>query len=208
MKVHEISPLVSPRLAPWPGDTPFNSELVLAMSRGDSVNVSRVTLSSHFGAHADAPCHFVPGAADIATVALEPFLGPARVIQVPGVEVIGRREAALARGARRVLFRVLSEAADEFPARYAPLAVEAARELARLGVILFGTDAPSVDPPGSSALPAHHGLHDGGVAILENLRLSDVPAGEYELIALPLRWQGLDGSPVRAVLRELRGGAP
>jgi arylformamidase len=70
-----------------------------------------------------------------------------------------------------------------------------------MGLKLFGTDAPSVDAMDSKTLDAHHALDQGGVAILEGLALAGVPAGDYELIALPLKWQDVDAAPVRAVLR-------
>ena len=60
-----------------------------------------------------------------------------------------------------------------------------------------------MDHATSQELDGHHTLYEGGVAILENLDLSGVPAGDYELIALPLRIVGGDSSPVRAILREL-----
>lgn len=81
--------------------------------------------------------------------------------------------------------------------------VDAVRILASAGVVLIGTDAPSVDPFDSTTLAAHHALIRSGIAILENLLLDDVPPGEYELIALPLKLMELDGSPVRAILRAL-----
>jgi arylformamidase len=97
---------------------------------------------------------------------------------------------------------VLPEGAGPgFPRSFAALTAEGARTLVRLGVRLFGTDAPSVDPVDSKTLEAHQVLHEGGVAILEGLSLADITAGEYELLALPLKWQGVDAAPVRAVLR-------
>lgn len=73
--------------------------------------------------------------------------------------------------------------------------------LAARGVKLIGVDTPSVDSFSSKDLPAHAACFRGGIAILEGLVLRDVPAGEYELIALPLKLAGFDASPVRAVLR-------
>src|SRR5207237_9527149 len=89
----------------------------------------------------------------------------------------------------------------DFPQDFAARTADGARAVVRLGIRLFGTDAPSIDPFASRTLEAHHILHAGGVAILEGLRLAEVEAGDYELIALPLRWQGVDAAPGRAVLR-------
>jgi arylformamidase len=70
-------------------------------------------------------------------------------------------------------------------------------------VMLVGIDTPSIDPETSKTLDAHHAVRSAGMSILEGLVLDEVPAGDYELIALPLRFKNLDASPVRAVLRAL-----
>ena len=202
MRLIDITPAVSPALEGWPGDTRFESAPRWSQARGDSCTVARVTLSTHLGAHADAPRHFRADGADAAALPLERYLGPARVVQCPGAEAIGPEEAARAAGAERVLYRVLPAGAEHaFPRAFAALTPAGARALVRLGLKLFGTDAPSVDPVDSRTLEAHHALERGGVAILEGLALADVPAGEYDLIALPLKWQDVDAAPVRAVLR-------
>ena len=90
-----------------------------------------------------------------------------------------------------------------FDARFTALGPAAAEVLVRAGVRLVGIDTPSMDHATSKDLPAHHVLLRGGVALLENLDLSRVTPGDYELIALPLRIVGGDSSPVRAVLRDL-----
>lgn len=201
-RIWDISPVVSPALEGWPGDTRFESTRRWSQTQGDSCTVSRVTLSTHLGAHADAPLHYLPDGADAAAMPIEPFLGPARVIQCAGIETLDREQVQAARGASRALFRVLpAGAGEEFPARFAALTADGARALVEMGVWLFGTDAPSVDPVDSRTLDAHRVLHAGNVAILEGLVLAEVPAGDYELVALPLRWRGVDATPVRAVLR-------
>jgi arylformamidase len=83
---------------------------------------------------------------------------------------------------------------------YAPEAIE---WLAARGVRLVGIDTPSVDPADSKALSSHQQLRRLDLRVLENLVLDDVPEGDYELIALPLKLQGACASPVRAILREL-----
>jgi arylformamidase len=199
----DISPVVTPALAGWPGDTRYAVEPRWSLAGGDSCTVARVTLSAHLGAHVDAPLHFARGGDDAASLDLAPFIGPARVVQCPGIAAIGPDEALWAAGAERVLYRVLPEGAGEgFTDAFAPLTPDGARTLARLGVRLFGTDAPSVDPADSRTLDAHHALREAGIAILEGLSLAQVTAGDYELIALPLRWRGADATPVRAVLRD------
>ena len=70
-------------------------------------------------------------------------------------------------------------------------------------MLLVGIDSQSVDPADSKTLDSHQQLLKHNVRVLENLVLDDVPAGDYELIALPLKLTTADASPVRAVLREL-----
>ena len=202
MRLIDITPAVSPALEGWPGDTRFAAVPRWSQAQGDSCTVARVTLSSHLGAHADAPLHYRAGGADAAALPLERYLGPVRVVQCPGSRAIGPAEAERAAGAERVLYRVLPEGGERaFPGAFAALTPAGARTLVGFGLKLFGTDAPSVDPVDSKTLDAHHALDRGGVAILEGLALAGVPAGEYELIALPLKWQDVDAAPVRAVLR-------
>ena len=149
-------------------------------------------MSAHLGTHVDAPSHVAPGGASAGALPLDPFVGPARVVDLPGRGEVG--PDALPRralGARRVLFRTLGRAF------LAPLA---AVRLAERGARLVGTDAASVDPPDAEDLPVHRALLSRGIYVLENLDLAAVEPGDYRLIALPLKLTELDASPVRAVL--------
>jgi arylformamidase len=103
----------------------------------------------------------------------------------------------------RVLFRTGARHAGA----YRSLTPDGAAFLAGLGLVLVGTDAPSIDPAGDETLPAHRVLARAGVALLESLQLGRVPPGDYELVALPLRIVGGDASPVRAALRTLSARA-
>jgi arylformamidase len=207
MRVYDISLPLEPATAPFPGDAPFALEWTLRFDRGDSCNVGAIRLSSHLGTHADAPLHYDPAGADVASLELGPYLGRCRVLDVRGAGALvpaDRLGAGLLRGVERALLRT-RDAADHrrFDPAFPALAPDAARALVAAGVRLVGIDTPSVDPVDAAELPAHQVLRAGDVRILENLVLAHVPAGDYELIALPLCIVGGDGSPVRAVLREL-----
>ncbi|HEX6852106.1 MAG TPA: cyclase family protein [Candidatus Polarisedimenticolaceae bacterium] len=201
----DISPLVSPRLAVWPGDTPPSREVLCDMKAGANLTLSTLRATVHLGAHADAPSHYGRDAASIDAVSLDAYVGPCRVIRV-----------AVARGARipasavpqgplppRLLLRTDTypdpERFDEDFAALDPALVDV---LHARGVILVGIDTPSVDLFSSKDLPAHGRFLAHGMAILEGLVLRDVPEGDYDLIALPLKLEGFDASPVRAVLRK------
>ena len=174
------------------------------MEKGASVNVGAITLSVHTGTHADAPYHFNGDGADISQLALEKFIGPALVVEVRDASQI-RIEHIRSLDfphAQRILFKTKASYAEDsrWENDFVYLATETAEFLGRQGVQLVGVDSPSVDPMDSKTLDAHKMLARYGVVNLENLKLADVPPGEYQLVSLPLKLKGLDASPVRAVL--------
>lgn len=208
MKLWDISPLVHAQSPVFPGDAPYRLQWTAHLGPDCPVNLSAVHMSPHVGAHADAPLHYAPDGASIDAVPLAPYLGPCRVVYAidcgPLVQVADLAHA-LPPGAvpQRVLVRTCRQAdtvwRDDFAA-FAPATLE---WLASQGVLLVGIDTPSVDPANSKDLQAHQQLRQHGLRVLENLVLDDVPEGDYELIALPLKLHGACASPVRAVLRAL-----
>lgn len=206
MTLLDISQRISPRSGVFPGDTPFSLRRVAEMAQGASCDVGTITTTLHIGTHADAPSHFAQGAPSIADVPLDRYFGPARVVARPGDGPITADEVRAWRPLRGMRYLVRTRAAidpADFPAEFAHLEPDAAAVLAEAGVALFGIDTPSVDHQQSKTLDAHKRLLAGGVAILENLDLTAARPGPYELIAFPLRIEGADASPVRAVLRVL-----
>ncbi|AOK30464.1 MULTISPECIES: arylformamidase [Burkholderia] len=206
----DISPSIHPATPVWPGDTPVRVERVWRIEAGSPVNVARLTLSPHTGAHADAPLHYDAHGASIGAVPLDAYLGHCRVIDCIGAHpavMPGDVAAALA-GAPppRVLLRTYRQAPlhawDSAFCSVAPATIDL---LAERGVRLIGIDTPSLDPQESKTMDAHCRVRAHRMAILEGLVLDAVAAGDYELIALPLKLDGLDASPVRAVLRALPG---
>jgi arylformamidase len=204
-KLWDISPPVDASSAVFPGDTPYTQQAHFEIGALCPVNVCRITLSPHTGAHADAPLHYAPGATAIGAVALEPYLGPCRVVHCIDVGPLIEPQhlaAALDGMPARLLVRTLQQARQSWEpfTAFAPQTLE---QLAALGVLLVGIDTASVDPADSGDLAAHHQLLHHDMRVLENLVLDDVPEGDYELIALPLKLTHADASPVRAVLRSL-----
>jgi arylformamidase len=204
--LYDISPPVSPGLAVWPGDTPPTREVLLDLQRGDNVTLSTLRATVHAGAHADAPSHYGPEGQTIDQRALSLYLGHCQVVRVPvsrGTR-IGRRHVETPVCAPRVLFATGTYSDPErFSEDFAALEPGLVDWLAGQGVRLVGIDTPSVDLFDDPLLLAHGRCLAHDMAILEHLVLRDVPEGEYELIALPLRLVGFDASPVRAVLRTL-----
>ncbi len=205
--IRDISPLIDESIAVWPGDTPYQTRDTLRLSEGDSVNLSDIRLSCHTGAHADAPLHYIEGAAGIEELSLDIFIGLCTLLEVTTLDGVVRPQHLGTEDLNpRVLFRTRRRTdRTVFPTDFGYLSVELVDALADRGVVLVGLDSPSVDAFDSEDLPVHHALHRRGIANLENLQLEGVPCGRYELIALPLRLHGRDASPVRAVLRDLEG---
>ncbi|MBC5767433.1 arylformamidase [Ramlibacter albus] len=205
MKIWDISPPVSERSPVFPGDTAYRQEWAATIAPGCPVNVSSITTTPHVGAHADAPLHYDPQGRAIGEVDLAPYLGPCRVIHAIGKGPLvewAHIEHAVKDLPPRVLVRTYArmpvDAWDPQLAAYAPATIE---RLADLGVRLVGIDTASIDPAESKTLDSHQVIRRRDVRVLENLVLDEVPEGDYELIALPLKLVTADASPVRAVLR-------
>lgn len=207
-KLWDITPAVSNSIPVWPGDTPFSSATTWEIGGGCPVKVSRITLSTHTGAHCDAPSHYDPAGASIDMVGLDSYLGACRVIDCIGLSRVEPKHVRQALEAipPRVLLRTYGKAPNGWDERFASVAADTIALLAQHGVRLIGIDTPSLDPQESKSMDAHHAVRANGMAILEGIVLDDVPAGDYELIALPLKLAGMDASPVRAVLRALPDG--
>ena len=206
-RLWDISPPVAPGAPVFPGDTPYAQAWAAQIAPGCPVNVSSITLSPHVGAHADAPLHYDPAGAAIGTLDLAPYLGPCRVIHAIGCGSLVTWQH-LAHGVDalppRVLVRTYQRMpVDRFDAQLTAFAPETIEQLAVLGVRLVGIDSASIDPAESKELASHQAVRRLGLRVLDNLLLDDVPEGDYELIALPLKLMTADASPVRAVLREL-----
>ena len=204
MTLIDISQPLHAGVPTWPGDTAFAFDLAWTRERTGSVNVGRLTMSTHTGTHVDAPFHLGDDGAKVAALDPEVFVGPARVIAMCGEggiedEELGRHDLE---GIVRLLVKTSSwPDRNRFPERIRHLEPNAAELLTEKGVRLVGVDTPSVDPLDSKELPAHNALLEGGVHILEGLVLDLIEPGDYGLISLPLALRDADASPVRAMLR-------
>lgn len=204
--LYDISPALTPDVAVFPGDSPLRRHRLLDMNDGAHLTLSTLQTTVHAGAHADAPSHYGAGARTMEQQDLGLYLGPCQVLETrwwPGQrlsasDVIGEITES------RVLLKTNSWPVHTvFNEDYAAVSPELVQRLADEGVRLLGVDVPSVDPPTSKELESHQACLERDVSIIEGLDLSRVPPGRYELIALPLKLVGFEGSPVRAVLRPL-----
>lgn len=204
-RIIDISETLAPGMTVWPGDTEFQTFWVSRIDRGDMCNVGSITMSLHTGTHIDAPQHVLAEGGSPADASLTPYIGIARVIDASGTRCIEPQHVPPLAADRpeRLLFKTGTDTADRSGRPFSYFSPPAARALVALGVRLVGIDTPSVDPADSKTLESHKIFAEAGVAILENLQLTDVTPGRYELIALPLKLAGMDASPVRAVLRTI-----
>jgi len=206
-KLYDITRTITPDLPVWPGDTPVSIEATMTISQGDIANVSRVVFTTHLGTHVDAPYHFVNDGLTLEKIPLEIYIGPVTVVTVH------KKEGPLypadfpqinwATVKRLIIHSSAShKPLDYFNKDYVYPSPTLADLMGEHGVILFGTDAPSVDNFNSKDLVGHQALYRNKIFILEGLWLPEVPDGEYNLIATPLKIAGGDGCPVRAILQK------
>ena len=208
-RLWDISPPVHAGAPVFPGDAHYEQHWAATLGPGCPVNVSTITLSPHTGAHADAPLHYDADGSAVGALDLEPYLGACRVVHAIGcgalVEWRHVERAIDAALPPRLLVRTYQRMpVDRWDAALAGYAPDVVERLADRGVWLVGIDTASIDPAESKTLPAHQVIRRRNLRVLENLVLDDVPEGDYELIALPLKLTTADASPVRAVLRALR----
>ncbi|MBU9714087.1 arylformamidase [Evansella tamaricis] len=200
----DITQPLTSRIANWPGDTPFSYEVVATKAETGSVNIGKITTSTHIGTHIDAPFHFKNDGEKVSELDINIYIGMCRIIDVSGYSQINKTVLCKANitGVTRILLKTsVPNNAEQFPSTIPYITEEGANYLGENGVKLVGVDVPSVDPLDSKELVGHHSLHKNGIHILENVMLDNINPGDYDLIALPLAIEEGDGSPVRAVLR-------
>jgi arylformamidase len=197
----------------YQGDAPMKFDFLHDMRKGEGFTLSMYSMGAHSGTHIDAPMHFVRDGAPIDKVPLEPLIGPARIVDIPdSVQAIDASVLAGTnwKGAERVIFRTRSALhgwmhSPTFHKDFAYIAPDAAKQLADAGVKLVGVDYISAEQFGAPAPLTHRTLLGKGIPIVEGLQLDSVPAGDYDLIVLPIKVAGHEGAPARAILRK-RGG--
>jgi arylformamidase len=212
MKIWDISRTLSNDFAEWPGDEPFRYRLTNEIAKGASVNLGAVSMSLHNGTHADARFHFDTNGESIEKMLLDPYLGPATVVDLSQnfsrskeKHLITREDLRphaenIAATSRLLIKTGRWNNSTVFPDRIPVVAADVPAWLQKNGVKLLGVDLPSMDELDSKSLQNHHALARAGVAIIESLDLTDVASGIYNFSALPLKIAGADGAPVRAVL--------
>ncbi|MGK7379557.1 cyclase family protein [Planococcus sp. 1R117A] len=201
-KIYDISMELSGQTPEWPGDIPFQYELAATIEQSGSVNVGKVVTSTHIGTHVDAPFHYDNDGIKIDELPLDYYLTTAQVIDVRGKAEITRTDLPdVAPEVTAILLKSDSwEDRTKFPETWPLFDPTIAEWMAEQEIKLLGVDVPSVDAKTSKDLPMHMAMSRNNRYILEGLVLNEVPEGIYQLVALPLKIKGAEGSPVRAVL--------
>jgi arylformamidase len=207
--LYDITLPIREDMITYPGSPPTRVRPHNKLEDGDDANVTTLSFGSHTGTHVDAALHFVPDGQAVDALPLDVLIGPAVVVHLPAdVVAIGADalRAAGIDGARRVLLRTRNAALldrDAFDPGFAHLTGDGARYLLEQGVRLVAIDYLSIEGFDAGEPVAHRTLLEREVIVVEGVDLREVPAGRYELICLPLKVAGIDGAPLRAVLREL-----
>ncbi len=205
--IWDVSQRIHAAMPRWPGEPEIAITRHAAIDESCPVNVGAASMPLHTGTHADAPLHYAPQGLASADCGLEPYIGPCVLIDVTSagerIEMEDCDWDAIA-GHSRVLMRSYRDFPhDRWDSEFKAVAPDVVERLGKGGAQLIGVDTPSLDPQESKTMDAHHKVLAADMRILEGLCLDQVPTGEYELIALPLKIAGADASPVRAVLRAL-----
>ena len=205
-RIYDISVPIRSGGIVYPGNPEIDITLQQAVAKGAGANVSAIRFGSHTGTHADASRHFFDDGQPVDQIPLDRLIGPALLVSFPDdVRAVGAAElkARDLRGRTRILLRTRNSALlsqKKFAPDYTYLAPDGAEYLVDKGVELVGIDYLSIEQFHSGHHRTHRTLLAKSVVILEGLDLSAPPPGEYQLICLPLRIEGCDGAPARAVL--------
>ena len=180
----------------YDGDPKPTKRFLKTIGDDSFYNLSSVSLCTHTGTHIDAPLHFDEDGADIGSMKLSTFCGKCTVVTIDGILTGEDMERLLPHCNRRLILHGSGKAF---------LSVSAARVIADSKLRLIGTDAMTIATPYDELMP-HLELARAGVAVLEGLFLEGVEDGDYTLSAFPLKMNGVEASPCRAVLmREEKG---
>lgn len=210
-KFYDITLTIKPGLPIWPGDPSLTLERVNKIEDGRNANVSRLDMGVHTGTHVDSPYHFLRDGNTVENLDLDALIGPVQVIELPDsvkmIDAAAIEKAGLAQGIERVLFKTSNsafwhESNPEFHTDFVGIVEDGAEYLVQHGIRFVGIDYLSIAPFKMSR-PTHEVLLKKEVVILEGADLTDVPAGIYRLMCLPIKLGSTDGAPARVVLETL-----
>lgn len=210
---YDITVPLKQGMSEYPSNTaPFKVYRISDVALGAKVTMSFIEMKTHTGTHIDAPLHFIPGGSTVSDMPLTATIGPARVIEIKDrqkIKVAELEKHNIKKG-ERLLFKTrnspLTYESEKFVEDYVYFDVPAAEYLVKKGVILVGLDNITIGhfKEEGNLTKTHRIFLEAGVYILEDCALAGVPAGEYELLCLPLLMFHGDAGPCRAILRPLK----
>lgn len=193
----------------WPGDPKVVIKTTATVEK-DGVGDSYFSFGSHTGTHIDAPKHFVARGSGVDAIALEKLIGEAIVLDLtdiagPEIQIADLERFSIKRKSR-ILFKTgnykfLKQ--KNFPDSYISLSLAGAEYLVQKQIYLVGIDFLGIEKRKNPGHPVHTTLLSAGIVNVEGLDLSEVPAGKYQLICLPIKVKDSDGAPARVVLIQL-----
>jgi len=193
MKMYDVTHPLSEEGYTYPGDP----VIVFEPENKGGIHITGIRMGSHSGTHIDAPLHYLPDGQSIDQIPPDLCIGPCLLLNTPKGPLSVDIAAATSAGTRRLILRSGWFPGD--PDDYGYLTEEAATSLVEEGILVIGTDAPSIEAPDGDG-SVHRILLRAGVVIIELLRLDAIPEGVYTMVALPLLLKGVDGSPARVLL--------
>jgi arylformamidase len=203
----DVSVPVFTGMVHWPDNPPVEVSFVMQLEHGDACNLSKLSLGVHTGTHMDAPLHFVANGQSIDHLPLNATIGRARVIEIKDQKAINvdELEEHNIHSGERILFKTSNSQrcwqTNEFVKDFVSIAPDAAQYLALQQICTVGVDYLSVGGFYGGGPETHRALLEAGIWVIEGLNLSQVQAGIYDLICLPLKLSGAEGAPARAILK-------
>lgn len=208
MKIYDVSVPIKNSMLVWPDNQDVNIERVKTFKK-DGVRLTRFSFGSHTGTHIDAPNHFLANGISVDEIDLEKLIGRCTVLdltKIGGLKILPEHlEKFDIKKGDRIIFKTGNFALlkkSSFPKEYVSLSEDAAYFLVEKAVCLVGTDFLGIEKRGNPNHPVHKILLSNGIVIVEGLDLSDIKEGVYDIICLPLKVVGADGSPARVILTE------
>jgi arylformamidase len=212
MKIHDVSLVLRPDMVTWPGEPAPKIEPLRRIAKGDTANVSVVTISDHAGTHVDPPLHFLEGGNTVEKLPLESLVGPCVVVAFDGAGHVSAEwleRQKIPAGTERILFKTRNSArwgqpTAPFTRDFTTINASAARWCVDRRIKLVGVDYLSIEPQGpeKEGYPVHKTLLGANVVIIEGLDLRTVAPGEYDLVCGPIKLLNGDGAPARVFLIE------
>jgi arylformamidase len=205
----DITYPVSTKLPKWPGSIGFKVTHQMQMPEQTN-NLTSIEVDCHLGTHLDAPLHFVHNGKAIHEMDLNKFLGNAYVAEIYGAKSISYQHlenASIPNDCKKLLLKTdnqqyWQQGLTTFQEDFASIDLSGVQWVLERGIELIGIDYLSIQRFKDS-IAVHQQLLEQEVVIVETLNLEQVNTGWYSLICLPIKLEGLEGAPVRALLKKL-----